>query len=89
MKLQLAKEELQQLSGTLLISCNNHNCKKIIKRAKETFGVSSFFEIDNKGNGSIDLIVRMKNVSKNDIINAKNQISKMEDVKSIEYRISK
>lgn len=85
----MTTEEPEQLSGTLLISCNNHNCKKIIKKARETYGVSSYFETGGKIDGNIDLVISMKNVSKNDIINAKNQISELEDVNSIEYRISK
>ena len=76
-----------ELSGTLLISCDDNECKCIIKRVKTTQGVTSVFQPNDKQ--YIHLVVNMQNSSKEEIINAKNIIGNMKGVRSIEYRITK
>ena len=80
-------EEIGDLSGTPLISCNDHDCKYVIKKARETQGVTSVFQTKDKED--IDLVVSMRNASKEEIINGKNMIVGIKGVKSIEYRITK
>ncbi len=80
-------EKTGGLSGTLLVSCDDHDCKDIIKKAKITQGVTSIFQPENKQ--YIHLVIGMQNASKEEIMNAKNIIGDMKGVKSIEYRVTK
>ena len=80
-------EKIGELSGILLVSCDDNEYKVIIKKAKATQGVTSVFQPKNKQ--YIHLVINMQNASKEEIINAKNVIGDMKGVKSIEYRITK
>ena len=83
----MKKEDTEELSGTILVSCNDHKCKEVAKKAKETQGVTSVFQ--TKNDEDIDLVVSMKNSTKEEIINFKNMIIGMKGAKSIKYRITK
>jgi hypothetical protein len=73
-----------------MVSCEGSACKEVVKRAKSQIkGVTDAFPVQKtKSSGNIDVIINMDAESKEQILDAEDDVLKIDGVKSIKYRIT-
>lgn len=83
-------EIVQNVSGVIMVSCEGSACEEVVKRAKSQIkGVTDAFRVlKTKSSGDINVIINMDAKSKKQILNAKDDVLKLNGVKSIKYRIA-
>jgi hypothetical protein len=79
---------VQNVSGVIMVSCEGSACEEVVKRAKSQIrGVTDAFRVlKTKSSGDINVIINM-DASKKQILEAKDDILRLDGVKSIKYRI--
>jgi hypothetical protein len=72
-----------------MVSCEGSACEEVVKRAKSQIrGVTDAFRVlKTKSSGDINVIINM-DASKKQILEAKDDILRLDGVKSIKYRIA-
>jgi hypothetical protein len=80
---------VQNISGVIMVSCEGSACEEVVKRAKSQIrGVTDAFRVlKTKSSGDINVIINM-DASKKQILEAKDDILRLDGVKSIKYRIA-
>jgi hypothetical protein len=80
---------VQNVSGVIMVSCEGSACEEVVKRAKSQIrGVTDAFRVlKTKSSGDINVIINM-DASKKQILEAKDDILRLDGVKSIKYRIA-
>ncbi|HEY7082070.1 MAG TPA: hypothetical protein VH500_20450 [Nitrososphaeraceae archaeon] len=58
-------------SGTFWVTCNNHACKELIKRAKSIEGVVYAFMVEKKTKNDPDAIIKLTGVNEQQIESAR------------------
>lgn len=83
-------EIVKKVSGVIMVSCEGSACEEVAKRAKSQIkGVTDAFRVlKTKSSGEINVIINMDAVSKKQILDAKDDVLKLDGVKSIKYRIA-
>jgi hypothetical protein len=83
-------EIVKNVSGVIMVSCEGSACEEVVKRAKSQIKVvtEAFRVLKTKSSDDISVIINMDAVSKKQILDAKDDVLKLDGVKSIKYRIA-